>query len=434
LTSYSIAADLKLQSSIRPSNLSTLEVEARTKALRACFIYDRHWALIFGQRISTTSFESEAHQPTRQLDLLSTCVPVQMNTLNSEIYESFLRLLSLAGNITKNTCLHPQAGSMIDYKATSRLVDLSQQFERWYAQLPDSLKWTSTNIHNATPSFFLLHQQYHTILILLHHPLTMYQELDAVVTYVEEESRSIDQDFSSPARVVCAKHAINVVRSLCMYTQSFDAGKIFITGLQQANTAANALVVALRNENDPSNFHTNLEHLGYLVPFLEDLASTYQPAAHTVVMAQATINEMGAMPREVQSLLRSGTVMATTHRESASLGSSKYATSLKLFHPCDEASIAHTASMDTDKVDSIAAKELEYQRPETTSVLVSSLSEIANSRSVPLSISCNQGAFSSSHQQDDYTRTSNMPQLNSWEIEQFTGVHFPELRCMFSSL
>ncbi|CAK7236305.1 hypothetical protein SCUCBS95973_009561 [Sporothrix curviconia] len=54
------------------------------------------------------------------------------------------------------------------------VISLDRQLQNWYRRLPDHLTWKPANIKAAPMSFFLLHQQYHVSMILLHRPWAKY--------------------------------------------------------------------------------------------------------------------------------------------------------------------------------------------------------------------------------------------------------------------
>jgi hypothetical protein len=177
------------------------------------------------------SADLEIYHLSKQFERLGTCKPAGVEkSMETQIYEALLDLMELAGKITEN--MNPQAqnaDSIIDRNQYLRMAALDREFSTWYARLPEQLRWTPANIATAPFSFFLLHQQYHSSLILLHRPFAMYE--DQSNGY---EGNGPDDHFSALSRTVCTKHAIRVARIFWQHRQRFDTKQIFVTGLQHA--------------------------------------------------------------------------------------------------------------------------------------------------------------------------------------------------------
>jgi hypothetical protein len=177
------------------------------------------------------SADLEIYHLSKQFERLGTCKPAGVEkSMETQIYEALLDLMELAGKITEN--MNPQAqnaDSVIDRNQYLRMAALDREFSTWYARLPEQLRWTPANIATAPFSFFLLHEQYHSSLILLHRPFAMYE--DQSNGY---EGNGPDDHFSALSRTVCTKHAIRVARIFWQHRQRFDTKQIFVTGLQHA--------------------------------------------------------------------------------------------------------------------------------------------------------------------------------------------------------
>lgn len=178
------------------------------------------------------SSDLEIYNLSKQFERLGTCRPAgPEKSMETHIYEALIDLMELAGKITENMdprSQHPD--SVIDRNQYLRMAALDREFSNWYARLPEQLCWTPANIATAPFSFFLLHQQYHASLILLHRPFAMYED-HAQQSY---EGSSPDDHFSALSRTVCTKHAIRVARIFWQHRQRFDTRQIFVTGLQHA--------------------------------------------------------------------------------------------------------------------------------------------------------------------------------------------------------
>jgi len=144
--------------------------------------------------------------------------------------QALLDLMELAGKITENTDSNYQTNASVDRNAHLRIAALDRELNNWYARLPEPLRWTQANIETAPFSFFLLHQQYHSALILLHRPLATYEESSGS----DSEDNGPENHFSALSRATCTKHAIRVARIFWQHRRRFDTKMIFCTGMQHA--------------------------------------------------------------------------------------------------------------------------------------------------------------------------------------------------------
>ncbi|KAF2815741.1 uncharacterized protein BDZ99DRAFT_565677 [Mytilinidion resinicola] len=285
-----LAFDIGLHLDTRLSGLSVREVEIRQMTLWACVIYDKYWALFLGRPTSMKSTDLEIYSLSKQFERLGTCRPAGVEkSLETQIYEALLDLMELAGKITENMDPRSQGpDAVIDRNQYLRMAALDREFSNWYARLPDTLRWTPANINAAPFSFFLLHQQYHSALILLHRPFAMYEDSQQA----DDEASGPDSHFSALSRTVCTKHAIRVARIFWQHRQRFDTKQIFVTGMQHAGTAATALVAALAFIKDPVDRANNMQYLECLSAALQDMACTFQPAERMSVVLQAVMLEL----------------------------------------------------------------------------------------------------------------------------------------------
>lgn len=152
------------------------------------------------------SSDLEIYSLSKQFERLGTCRPAGLEkSMETQIYEALLDLMELAGKITENMDPRSQGpDAVIDRNQYLRMAALDREFSNWYARLPDTLRWTPANINTAPFSFFLLHQQYHSALILLHRPFAMYEDSQQA----DDEASGPDSHFSALSRTVCTKHAI----------------------------------------------------------------------------------------------------------------------------------------------------------------------------------------------------------------------------------
>lgn len=192
----------------------------------------RYWALFLGRPTGMKNADLEIYSLSKQFERLGTCKPVgPEKSLETQIYEALIDLMELAGKITENMDpLKQNSEPIVDRNQYLRMAALDREFSTWYARLPEQLRWTPANIATAPFSFFLLHQQYHSSLILLHRPFALYDDQ----SNTGYEGNGPDDHFSALSRTVCTKHAIRVARIFWQHRQRFDTKQIFVTGLQHA--------------------------------------------------------------------------------------------------------------------------------------------------------------------------------------------------------
>ncbi|KAH3920552.1 hypothetical protein HBI56_071570 [Parastagonospora nodorum] len=292
-----LAFDIGLHLDTRLSGLPEREIEIRQMTLWACVIYDKYWALFLGRPTSMKSSDLEIYHLSKQFERLGACRPAGAGkSMETTIYEALIDLMELAGKITENMDPHSKnPESAIDRNQYMRMAALDREFSSWYARLPEQLRWTPNNIATAPFSFFLLHQQYHASLILLHRPFALYEDQSA-----NSDQSGPDDHFSALSRTVCTKHAIRVARIYWQHRQRFDTRQIFVTGMQHAGTAATALVAALAFIKDANDRNNNMQYLECLSAALSDMAHTYQPAERMSVVLRAVMVELrgGSEPNQ----------------------------------------------------------------------------------------------------------------------------------------
>lgn len=275
--------------------------------LWACVVYDKYWALFLGRPTSIKSSDLEMYDLTKLFDRLGQCQPAgPSRTFETQIYEALLVLMELAGKITDNIEARVSMSDtvVIDHDAYLRMAALDREFGRWYARLPDPLKWSPENIRTAPLSFFLLHQQYHVALILLHRPFAMYEDNPSSE---EDHAGNADTHFSALSRAVCTKQAIRVAKIFWHHRQRFDGRQVPITSMQHAGTAATALVAALAFLKDGNERNNNMQYLECLSAAMQDMSYAYQPAERMFIVLQAVLAELrGSAITDPQDLIRNG--------------------------------------------------------------------------------------------------------------------------------
>ncbi|RDL31452.1 Zn2 DNA-binding protein [Venustampulla echinocandica] len=290
--------DLGLHLLCKNGGLSEDDIHIRQMTLFACVVYDKYWALFLGRPTAIKSSDLEMYRLSKQFSCLSTCKPAGVQkSLETQIYEELLDLMELAGKIAEMRDSGPQDGRDTNKvnSAYLEVMDLDRQLQIWYRKLPDNLAWKPENIQTAPSSFFLLHQQYHCSLILLHRPWAKYENptpSNSDDGNDDDTSINIQDNHSFMSRSICTRRAILVSRIFWHHRQRFDTRRIFITGIQHAGTAATALVAALAFIPNRSNRKINLQYLQCLASSLQDMSGAYQPAASMSSILQSVMLEL----------------------------------------------------------------------------------------------------------------------------------------------
>ncbi|RDW77744.1 Zn2 DNA-binding protein-1 [Coleophoma cylindrospora] len=290
--------DIGLHLDCSNDGLPEKEVQIRHMTLFACVIYDKYWALFLGRPTGIKSSDLEMYRLSKQFGSLTACKPAgPQKSLETQIYEELLDLMELAGKIAEIRD-NPAQTSHDQEKANSaylNVMNLDRQMQTWYRRLPENLVWKPANIQTAPFSFFLLHQQYHCSLILLHRPWAKYEDPTPSTSEdgVEDESfMNVDDNHCFMSRSICTRQAIRVARIFWHHRQRFDTRLIFVTGMQHAGTAATALVAALAFIKNPHDRRNNMQYLECLASALHDMAFTFQPAASMSSVLQAVMLEL----------------------------------------------------------------------------------------------------------------------------------------------
>ena len=289
--------DIGLHLDSSHSGMSQQEVDIRKMTLWACVIYDKYWSLFLGRPTTIKCADLEIYSLADQFERLGTCKPAGIEkSINTRIYEALIDLMEIAGKIVENTDARKvEVGSTQspDQSAYFKMAALDRQLHNWMARLPADLKYTEENRKDAPYSFYLLHQQYHAVLILLHRPFARYNDPNDPDT---EEISALDSHFSKASRGICTKSAVAMARIFWQHRQKFDGKKIFCIGMQHAGLAATALIAALAyipNEADRTN---NLSYLEVLHAALQDMAHAYQPAERQAHVLDAVMIELRGGP------------------------------------------------------------------------------------------------------------------------------------------
>ncbi|KAL3462616.1 fungal-specific transcription factor domain-containing protein [Aspergillus heterothallicus] len=307
---YRLCFDVGLHLDRSGSGLSERDIEIGRMTLWACVIFDRYWALFLGRPTALKPDDLEIYELSQQFDRLGTSPPGSEQSLELQIYQALFELMELAGKITAIT--HPGlSSSRTDHDRVMylRMAALDSELEKWYTRLPPALKYTAENASSAPPSFFLLHQQYYSTMIMLHRPFAGYDDIltESGDRKSTEATSSIAGAGGGPPPPPAVKHIFALSQSTCtscagriaqifwQQRQRFDTRRIFVTGLQHAGNAATALVAAIAASNEPASNERSMRYLECLVAVLEDMSEAYHPAEQMATIFKAVQGELGGL-------------------------------------------------------------------------------------------------------------------------------------------
>lgn len=284
--------DIGLQLDSRQVGLSQREMDIRRMTLWACVVYDRYWSLFLGRPLTMKTVDLDIYSLADQFERLGTCMPAGPEKgINTRIYEALIELMEIAGKIVEHAEFrqHHEMTHGPDQQAYFKMAGLDRDLHNWASRLPQDLRYTEENRVNAPYSFYLLHQQYHAVLILLHRPFVRYDDPSNTES---DEVSALDSHFSRASRAICTKSAITMARIFWQHRQKFDGKKIFCVGMQHAGAAATALISALAYIPDPGDRNNNMQYLEVLHAALQDMAHAYQPAERMAAVLNACMIEL----------------------------------------------------------------------------------------------------------------------------------------------
>ncbi|TKA37974.1 hypothetical protein B0A54_10577 [Friedmanniomyces endolithicus] len=315
-----LAVDIGLHLDSSHTGMAEREIDIRRMTLWACVIYDRYWSLFLGRPTTMKSADLEIYSLSNRFERLGTCKPAgPERSLNTRIYEALIDLMEIAGKIVENAehRKHAETLQNPDQSAYFRMAAIDRELHNWAARLPQNLRYTEENRAFAPYSFYLLHQQYHAVLILLHRPFARYD--DSSSPDAEDPSISaLDSHFSKASRAICTKSAVAMSRIFLAHRQRFDGKQIFCIGMQHAGTAATALIAALAYIPDTADRTNNLQYLEVLHAALQDMSHGYQPAERMAAVLNAVVMELRGGPISPGKTLAPSTTSSIPARRGSS--------------------------------------------------------------------------------------------------------------------
>jgi hypothetical protein len=367
-----LAFDIGLHLDCRGDNIPEQEIQIRHQVMRACVLYDKYWALFLGRPTSIKSQDIGMDLLSKRFSMLASAPSAfdgsrrtTSKATDTEVHEQLIELMEIAGKIVETrdhhklnfsfeSSTHMFGSSETEDNAYMQVISLDRQLQNWYRRLPDHLTWKPVNIKAAPFPFFLLHQQYHVSMILLHRPWAKYGSITSSdgsstnshpspssTTHQAQTSQAdhslslsnlsggnststiplsshtlglgdpqslVDDSRTSLSRSICTQQAIRVARIFWQHRQRFSSRRICVTGIQHAGTSAIALIAALAYQTSQPDRRSYLSYLEILSAAIADMAHTYQPAARMDDLLKAILVQ-----------LRSDVDDSTTFRASAML-------------------------------------------------------------------------------------------------------------------
>ncbi|KAJ0165756.1 Nitrogen assimilation transcription factor nit-4 [Colletotrichum tanaceti] len=317
-----LAFDIGLHVDCRDNGMSEQEVGIRRMVMRACVLYDKYWALFFGRPTSIKDRDVDLDLHPKRFSRPSSLkkrpgVADKADNVE-EIQTHLVELMELSSRIAEmrgKSQTHDTTRVDDDSKCSGSserkdaayfyAIEIERQLRDWHRRLPEHLQWKSANIKHATLNYFLLHQQYHVSMVLLHRPWAEYgwktgdemstgqyatpgpisDPRDASLRHHKDSPEtngpyaSIEAKRMVSSRKICSFHAICIAKIFWQHRQRFDGTKIFITGVQHAGTAAIALIAASTYHCSEPESQTYLRCLEILASAISDMGQSYQPAA-----------------------------------------------------------------------------------------------------------------------------------------------------------
>ena len=340
-----LAFDIGLHVNSTGAEFSETERQVRRQVMTACVLFDRYWSLLLGRPTSIkhgdiaielgskgqTDLSGSPVLPFGMINHLSSQDATQQLSpspdVNVDIHQQLVTLMDLAGQIAdaqnalyKSAVAAPSEVVEAQYLHT---IDLDRQLQDWYLSLPDHLAWKADNTKSAPLGFFLLHQQYHVCMILLHRPWANYgptaldasdggcypspvsshQQDDSASQFHMPPSGSVGHDASGRrisdtrsrvflSRKICTLHAVRTARIFWQHRQRFNGRKLPFVAIQHAGTSAIALLAALAHRTRDVDQPSNLRYLQVLSAAIYDMSHIYQPAAKMYHLLKAMLVEI----------------------------------------------------------------------------------------------------------------------------------------------
>ncbi|KAF2635232.1 hypothetical protein P280DRAFT_437412 [Massarina eburnea CBS 473.64] len=288
--------------------LTEREVQIRHMVLWACIMNDVYWALYLGRPTMIKPSDIAPACLNKDFDRLiesQTRTYAYEKTIETRIYEALLQLMDLLEPLCETRDLRSKGPAVEREDAYLKIATLDRRLNGWYNELPERLKWCGENVRTAPSSFYLLHTQYHTALILLHRTFPTQPSSS-------KHTSASTTHFGNLSRQICVANALRVAEIITAYKARYSLQRIFVTGLQHIGTAATALMAEISMLQTETGRHEAqmertrlLEYLRGLGECMMDMSETYQPAVLMAsVVAHFTKGDVEEYGKDVVELQR----------------------------------------------------------------------------------------------------------------------------------
>ncbi|KAH8680029.1 fungal-specific transcription factor domain-containing protein [Tricladium varicosporioides] len=273
--SFRLALDLGLHLEPRDSKISERDLGIQRMVM--------YWSLYLGRPTSMRS-NGICTKQKKEFDRLiasrSATIPKMLET---KAYEALITLMDIAGNIVD---LYEDEASNED--TYLQVACLDRQLRSWYNTLPVELAWSPENMVKAPFSLYLLHQQYHTVFILLHRSSA---NLDLQI--MGHRSPDYLSSSSQLSRDICLHHSIQIAEIFREHRKRFDTKRIFVTAIQHAGSAVITLMSEITHAQKFETQRELLDHVKSLHQALIDMAETYEPTSRMAAITKTFLKDFG---------------------------------------------------------------------------------------------------------------------------------------------
>ncbi|EHY60787.1 hypothetical protein ABEF95_009059 [Exophiala dermatitidis] len=201
--------------------------------------------------------------------------------LASQIYNAQLELMSMAKDGMEQLQSLPSLPAGDPFPL---LNQMQSRLKDWYDNLPDGMSWKEHQTQTPSlSSFFLLHQQYHSVILLLYRP---YTSCESLMKLQRRRNKTDLRQLSNALGSILLTQAMRLTDVLSEYHSQHVSNTIHSLAVQQAALAASVLLTK-RIRAAGGNLLRDSIHgrLSFLHRFFIDISPVQGPAeqiAHTM--------------------------------------------------------------------------------------------------------------------------------------------------------
>ncbi|KAI0410042.1 fungal-specific transcription factor domain-containing protein [Xylaria palmicola] len=307
-----LAFHMGLHVDCRNIGLSEREMSVRHRVMRACFLYDRYWALFLGRPTSIKRqyvdwSVPKTAAPTTHLPGYNAAAMSNTQAIEEEIHQQLIELMDIAGRVVDSRSetrpghnTNQPLSTGLDEGTAIDMSTLNQQLRDWHGRLPSHLTWGVDNARTAPHGYFLFHEQYYAITILLHrsqepHGSRFKGTPESPSSSDARETAGLSFT-TQPALGVCTHAATQLAQIIAQSKQNYDLKDTCCTSLQPAGTAAIALLAAIMYGQDETERRLHLSSLEVVSDAIRVMSRSYQPAAKMETLIQSILAQLHLHP------------------------------------------------------------------------------------------------------------------------------------------